>query len=142
MSRRAAPAGLGRARRLRKRRDFLAAQELGARATLPHHVFLFVPSEAPAARLGVTASKRQVGGAVERNRTKRLIRAAFRELSGLFAPGADVVVIAREGAERMSLPAVCAEWRAGRRHLERARLRAGAAGLRTRSLCPRSCCSG
>jgi len=39
-----------------------------------------LPSELPEARLGIVAS-RKVGGAVERNRAKRLIREFFRRLT-------------------------------------------------------------
>ncbi len=36
------------------------------------------PSAAAVQRLGITASKKAVGNAVQRNRTKRLLREAFR----------------------------------------------------------------
>lgn len=49
----------------------------------------------PAIRIGFTASKK-VGGAVERNRARRRLRAAVREIvPALAAPGHDIVVIAR-----------------------------------------------
>lgn len=38
---------------------------------------------------------RSVGGAVARNRARRLLREAWREAGGAAPPGADVVVVAR-----------------------------------------------
>lgn len=45
-------------------------------------------------RLGVVAG-RKVGGAVARNRAKRMLREIFRVSRALFAPGHDVILIAR-----------------------------------------------
>jgi len=64
-------------------------------------------SEPP--RLGITAS-RKIGGAVVRNRAKRLVRAAFRALPELFAPGIDLVVIVRKPLNDLRLADVVAEW--------------------------------
>ncbi len=52
-------------------------------------------SEGP--RLGLSVS-RKVGGAVERNKVKRMLRAAVEQLLGRIDPAADVVVVARESA--------------------------------------------
>lgn len=45
-------------------------------------------------RLGITVSKK-LGGAVERNRAKRLLTAAFAEVAGEIKGGYDIVLVAR-----------------------------------------------
>jgi len=60
------------------------------------------PGTTSETRLGITAS-RKVGGAVERNRAKRLVREFFRLHRAKLQPGSDIVVIVRAGADKLSL---------------------------------------
>lgn len=126
----------GKDRRLRKRADFVRVQASPHRATTRHFVFLFAPAApaAPAAaaappspatpaalarwRVGVVVT-RKLGGAVERNRIKRVCRECFRTNPDLFLDGVDVVVIARAGAHLLSKDEVLGEWRGAARHLAR-----------------------
>jgi len=81
-----------RAQRIRKRDEFVHAQRRGVPARGRYAVVLVCARvDTAPARLGVVAS-RKVGGAVRRNRSKRLVREWFR-LAGVPA-GLDVVVIA------------------------------------------------
>jgi ribonuclease P protein component len=52
-------------------------------------------------RLGVSVGRR-VGGAVERNRVKRLLREAFWALPDAVPPSHDYVVVARRGAAELA----------------------------------------
>ena len=54
----------------------------------------FSPNRRPFNRFGITAGKK-VGGAVERNRAKRIIRAAYRKNELLLPLGYDIVIVAR-----------------------------------------------
>ena len=49
-------------------------------------------------RLGISVG-RKIGKAVQRNKVKRAVRAAFWELTDELAPGHDYVIVARPGVE-------------------------------------------
>ncbi len=64
--------------RLRKPAEFRLVYENGKRFDGRFMSVFILPSQNDFQRLGITASKKAVGNAVERNRAKRLLREAFR----------------------------------------------------------------
>jgi ribonuclease P protein component len=85
---------LRRRQRLRTGAEFDAVFRRGTR--LDGHLFLLVaaPNGRPFDRLGLAVSRR-VGGAVKRNRARRLLREGFRRAERAPGPGFDLVVVAR-----------------------------------------------
>ena len=51
---------------------------------------------APGSQHVAVVASRRVGGAVQRNRARRILREAWREVAPLAADGNDVVLVARE----------------------------------------------
>ncbi len=86
--------------RIRHRSDFLRIGREGAKYQGRHFRIAVCANALAHSRLGITVSKR-VGGAVARNRLKRLIREFFRLNKEAFPPSSDVVITVREGAARL-----------------------------------------
>jgi ribonuclease P protein component len=97
---------------VRKRSEFEHIQRSGSRVNTERFVLILCAQSEPSAatRLGITASRR-IGGAVVRNRAKRLVRAAFRATAELFPAGLDLVVVVRKPLGELKLAAVVDEWR-------------------------------
>lgn len=77
-----------------RRRDFLTSTREGVRCSTEFFIaYVFDRRDGGASRLGVTVT-RKVGGAVQRNRIKRLAREWFRSRSCEFG-SCDLVLIAK-----------------------------------------------
>lgn len=59
------------------------------------------PADSSSVRFGVSVGRR-VGGAVERNQVKRLLREAFWSVPELVSSSHDYVVVARQGAAQVA----------------------------------------
>ena len=104
--------GLGRLRpgeRIRRRPEFQQVYNRGVRIRGRYSTLFMLPNNQTAGRLGIAATKK-LGGAVQRNRAKRLIREVFRR--NKLAAGLDVVIVPRRELLEASLTALEAEYRA------------------------------
>ena len=80
--------------KLKENRDFRRAYNKGEAFVSPYFVVYILKKRTEKVRLGITVSKK-IGGAVLRNRAKRVITAAFRECLPNIAVGYDFVIVAR-----------------------------------------------
>jgi len=87
--------------RLRRRRDFDATYARGRRIGDGFFAVTATLNESGAARLGTAVGVRVAGGAVARNRLRRIIRESFR-LHQRDIPSVDLVVSARAAARNAS----------------------------------------
>jgi ribonuclease P protein component len=105
----AAARRFSREHRVRRRTEFQQVFERGTRLHGRFVTLLVIPNGRAAARLGIVASKK-LGGAVARNRAKRLIREMFRHFPGRRL-GVDAVVIPRRELLDASFPDLTQDFR-------------------------------
>ncbi len=77
--------------RLTSRRQFLSVYTNGRRIGTPAFTLFGLPNDLGHCRLGLTVPRR-VGGAVRRNRVKRVLREAFRRNRWRLEPALDLIV--------------------------------------------------
>lgn len=93
--------------RLTRSTDFKRVRRFGKSYAHPLVVLAAHPSAEQATRVAVAAGV-NVGGAVERNRAKRRLRACLDDLFPRILPGWDLIVIARKPLLQAEYPLVCA----------------------------------
>jgi len=81
--------------RLTRTTDFKRVRRFGKSYAHPLVVLITSPNQEMTVHVGVTAS-RSVGGAVDRNRAKRRIRACIEPLFPALRPGWDLIFLARK----------------------------------------------
>ena len=96
------------AERIRRHAEFQRIYERGVKMHSRYATVFLLANEVGVGRLGIAAT-RKLGGAVRRNRAKRLIREVFRR--NKVAPGFDVVVVPKRDLLDASLDALEADYR-------------------------------
>ena len=100
--------------RLRKRAEFLRVYEQGTRIEGRYMTVFILPNRLERHRVGITATRKAIGKAHDRNRAKRLLRETFRlsriEL-GKIEPKFDWVLNARRSILRVKLEKPLTEFR-------------------------------
>jgi ribonuclease P protein component len=94
--------------RIRRRAEYKNVYDRGVRLTSRYSTVFILPNERGVGRLGIAAT-RKLGGAVQRNRAKRLIREVFRR--NKVASGFDVVVIPKRDLLDASLSTIETDYR-------------------------------
>jgi ribonuclease P protein component len=93
---------------IRRRVEYQQIYDRGVRAHGRYLTMFTLSNNLPVGRLGIAAS-RKLGGAIDRNRAKRLIREVFRR--NKLAPGFDIVVIPKRELLDASLTTLETEFR-------------------------------
>jgi ribonuclease P protein component len=101
-------AGFRPAERIRRRAEFQQVYERGTKIHSRYCTVFILPNERPVGRLGIAAT-RKLGGAVVRNRAKRLIREVFRR--NKIAQGLDIVIVPKRELLDASLTVLEADYR-------------------------------
>ena len=93
--------------RLRKTGDFNAVYKRGRSYVHPAMVVYVLRRDESTTRIGFSISKK-LGGAVTRNRIKRRLREASRDIVSRLIPGTDAIVVARSAIAESSVAEIAA----------------------------------
>lgn len=93
---------------IRRRAEFKEVYDRGSRVHGRYATIFVLPNHQAIGRLGIAATKK-LGGAVERNRAKRLVREVFRRNN--IALGFDIVVVPKPGLLNARLTVLEADYR-------------------------------
>ena len=95
--------------RITRRSEFLEITKQGIRYNTQNFlIIIFSGNNEPIRRLGITVSKK-VGGAVKRNRVKRLLREFFRLHKEQLPESSDILFIAKPGSAYLKYSALSKE---------------------------------
>ncbi|MBR3149211.1 MAG: ribonuclease P protein component [Eubacterium sp.] len=89
-------------------KDFRRLYYRGKSVATPCLVTYAMKSREGESRYGITTSKK-IGGAVERNRSRRVIRAAFEQLEDEISGSWDIVFVARTKTSKVKMQRVKSE---------------------------------
>ena len=88
--------------KLTRKSEFQRGYKQGRKYWDRHFVIYVYVNHTSTTRLGITMSKK-VGGSVQRNRVRRLVRESYRNLKPKLRTGLDVIVIGRRVATSLKL---------------------------------------
>jgi ribonuclease P protein component len=86
--------------RLLKHNEFIRKSSTQRRA-FPHFLVILKPNSLGITRLGLAVGKNR-GGAVQRNRIKRLLREFFRRSKTRFPISQDIIIVALKGSDPLT----------------------------------------
>lgn len=89
---------------IRKQRDFNRIYKRGKSQGSKYIVLIYMKNNSDVDKRAFVASKK-VGNSVERNRARRLMRAAYREINGI-KKGYDIIFVARKNINEKKMPDV------------------------------------
>ncbi|MEW6184273.1 MAG: ribonuclease P protein component, partial [Thermodesulfobacteriota bacterium] len=102
------PNSFPREARVLKRSDFLRRCPNDRKRSSPHFLVIIKPNNLNITRLGLTVGKK-AGGAVQRNRIKRLLREFFRRSRENLPASRDIIIIALKGPDPLTYHQVSKE---------------------------------
>jgi ribonuclease P protein component len=102
--------GFPKERRITSREDFRSVSRCGTVRHTLHFLVLQLPKTNGPTQVGITVS-RKVGGAVQRNRVKRLLREFLRRNFSHLPERCRLSIIAKKGSADLDYRQVCKELR-------------------------------